>query len=140
MKIPHKILVALGVTKNKYGNKRSSCLLKHDHDSRAEADYCNSLLADKYNKKIIDFKVQQRWEVAPGINHVVDFEVERWEIKGCVACHRIEVHDVKGFATDVWKMKYKLFVAKYPYIKYVIINRKEDNGRTSRKYSATAGR
>lgn len=131
MKIPREVLRALGLTKNKYGNKRSRCLLKHDHDSRAEADYCNSLLADKQSGRIVGFRVQQRWPVGPGIVHVVDFEI--FGNMGLV----IEVHDVKGFETAVWKMKHKLFCDKYPHIKYRVINRKEDNGRTSRKYPVT---
>lgn len=126
MKIPAAALRQLFPKNSKYGNKISYCLLKHRHDSRAEADYCNSLLVDLKADKIRCFNVQVSVDVGPGIVHVVDFAVSTTNNKNWP--YFDEVHDVKGFQTAVWRMKYKLFVAKYPHIKYVIVNRKEDNG------------
>ncbi len=110
------------------------CLSKHNHDSRAEAEYCNSLLADKQAGRILGFSVQVSYDVGPAIKHIVDFVVMKQDPLGFVGiAGRLpvyyEAHDVKGFQTAVWKMKYKLFVDRYPKIKYVIINRKEGNGR-----------
>ena len=107
MRIPKEI-------RSKYHNKISFCLLKHRHDSRAEAAYCNSLLADRQAGRIGGFEVQVPFDLGAEIKHIVDF---------VVSSSTVEVHDVKGFQTAVWKIKHKLFVEKYPGIKYVVVNR-----------------
>ena len=119
-KIPKQIV-------SKYRNKISYCLSKHRHDSCAEADYCNSLLADQQAGKILGYDVQFPFEVAIGIKHIVDFIV--YPARGAL----MEAHDVKGVQTAVWRMKHKLFLERYPQIKYVVVNRKEDNPWTNKK-------
>jgi hypothetical protein len=47
-------------------------------------------------------------------DHIVDFVVENNEGVEYVA-------EVKGFATEVWNLKHKLFKAIYPRIEYRII-------------------
>lgn len=122
----------LGKSHSKYHNKISMCLLKHTHDSRAEADYCNYLLACKQNKLIHCFEIQVPYLVAEGVWHIVDFLVH-------MPLNKIpfveQVHEVKGVATAEWKIKKKLFMAKYPHIKYVVINKKKEvqDGRGNRR-------
>lgn len=117
MKMSSATLKKLGLpAPSKYGNKRTACLLKHLHDSKAEATYCNSLLADLQAKRIAAFTVQFCFSVGPNINHIVDFLIRRLDGSQ-------EVHDVKGMATAAWRMKYKLFCSVYPNIKYVVVKR-----------------
>ena len=47
-------------------------------------------------------------------SHIVDFLVTTNE-------GNYEVHEVKGFATDIWDLKHKLFEANYPEIPYRVI-------------------
>lgn len=35
--------------------------------------------------------------------------------------HTREVYEYKGFATEIWRMKLKLFVDNYPDIRYVVV-------------------
>lgn len=111
----------------KYGNRRCTCLSRHVHDSRTEADYCNGLLADMQSGRITFYQIQVPYEVAPGITHVVDFLVQYPDprISKSTAHTLFEVHEVKGVQTREWKIKYKLFVEKFPHIKYVIIDRRK---------------
>lgn len=128
MKMTRTTLKKLGLPMpSKYGNKRTRCLSRHIHDSKVEAEYCNGLLADKDAGRILEYFIQYPFVLAPGIVHVVDFYV--------VHSMKIlpEVHEVKGHQTKEWKIKYKLFVDKYPNIKYVIINRKDQSWTSKEK-------
>lgn len=51
-------------------------------------------------------------------NHVVDFLLTYPD-------GRQEAWEFKGFATDVWKIKRKLFEDNYPKIKYVVVTSKD---------------
>ncbi len=128
----------MGKSPSKYHNVISMCLLRHKHDSRAEADYCNYLLACKQNKLITGFAIQVPFEVADGIWHYVDFLVDMLPTK---LPFPQEVHEVKGVQTKEWILKKKLFMSKYPTIKYVVINKKKeaDNGYTSKKRRSADG-
>ena len=48
--------------------------------------------------------------------HIVDFMVENNDKK-------FEVHEYKGFATDAWDIKRRLFEAIYPEIPYIVITK-----------------
>lgn len=57
-------------------------------------------------------------EVIGAITHAPDFsyvDTRGFEI----------VEDVKGVATDAWKLKYKLFRNRYPHIHYLVIPAKD---------------
>ena len=114
----------LGRSPSKYRNIPTTCLSKHRHDSRAEADYCNYLLASVQQGKITGYEIQKPFELAPGIVHVVDFLVC---LRGDAMFGGVieEVHEVKGTETKEWCIKYKLFRQKYPHIKYVLIKKGE---------------
>lgn len=104
--------------KNKYSNKTCRCHLGHNHDSCMEAGYCDQLSMLKTMKEIRDFKTQVSYSFdingAHICNHIVDFLVEDKD-------GHLEVHEVKGFANEVWRIKFKLFEALYPEIPYRII-------------------
>jgi len=66
------------------------------------------------------FRCQPRYELVAGITYVADFEIV-W------ADGRVTVEDVKGVATDVFKLKHRLFdhfyAGKYPPL--VVLTSKE---------------
>jgi len=110
---------------NKYANKKKKCFSGHLHASRLEANHCNSLLADKQAGKIKGYYSQYPFVLIPGqdgeepIKHIVDFLVmlEDWApIHGLGNC--VEVHECKGYPTEVWRIKRRLFKQLYPHIPY----------------------
>lgn len=101
----------------KYNNKTCKCFVKTHapHDSIAEANYCNLLLARKQSGEIKKYSTQHRIDVkVNGIhiaNHYVDFIVYNPD-------DSIEFHEVKGYATPYWGLLKKIVRATEdtPYI------------------------
>lgn len=112
--------------KNKYRAKRTKCPLGHYHPSKFEAEYCIDLSALRRAKEIYEFHYQRRMEIrVNGIlitNHYPDFTV--WKTREDFENDIFEIHETKGFETDLWNIKYKLFQAVYPQVRYVVIKRK----------------
>lgn len=94
--------------------------------------------------EIFDFKIQVPYALDVNgqtiCTHIVDFFVERVVVvdnfkakknglkneaigDGLSQLHFFEIHEVKGFATDVWRIKLKLFKACYPDIKYIVVRK-----------------
>lgn len=124
MNIPIEIrdlLKAKSNRQNKYGNHKVHCLSKHLHDSKLEANYCNRLLAMKQSGDIHDYKIQYKFSMYVNCIHICDHIVDFY------ICFKIndpfEVHDTKGMKTDVWRIKYKLFQACYPDVKYIVVEK-----------------
>jgi len=93
------------------------------HDSRLEAQYCTRLYALKQDGNITEFKTQVTYDLRGQQGtvvgkHRVDFVV-------LFPDGRTEIREVKGFATEVWRLKRRLFEDNYPEIKYVVITAKE---------------
>jgi len=109
------------IRRSKYGNKKTYCYLGHKHDSRFEAVYCARLQDMKQKGEIQDFVVQYTFDFVfnghPICKHIVDFSVLKND-------GSLEVHDTKGFCTDVWRIKYKIFKALNPDIPYMIVKRR----------------
>jgi hypothetical protein len=104
-------------SKSKYKAITCKCGLGHIHDSNGEALYCAKLESLRRVKLIDGFEIQKKFDLKVGdvkiCSHIVDFLV----IKDGYP----EVHEYKGFATDVWKLKHKLFEACFPGIPYKVI-------------------
>lgn len=93
-------------------------------DSRREADYYGQLKMEKRAGLILDFErqvefplfawVPMNFERQEVCRHRVDFLVTLPDF-------RKEVREVKGFATDIWNLKRKLFEANYPEIEYKVV-------------------
>ena len=102
--------------------KQESCTCQsgHKHDSRLEKRYCDVLLLLKKGKGIKDYVVQKTYSLdvngAHICNHRVDFVVT-------TNSGALEVHETKGFETEVWALKKKIFEACYPDIKYNVIRK-----------------
>ena len=89
----------------------------HRFDSRREAKRYEELKAMEAAGKIAQLELQPRFELQPAfryrgeavrkIEFVADFRYLDYERGGLV------VEDVKGMKTDVYRLKRKLFLAKY---------------------------
>lgn len=104
-------------TRPKYGNKKVE-IDGYKFDSKAEGRYYNHLQLLKKAGEIKDFTMQPKFRVMDGfkkhgkthraINYIADFEVIHND-------NEIEVVDVKGMITQVFRIKEKMFHNKYPH-------------------------
>ncbi|MFJ8245200.1 DUF1064 domain-containing protein [Peribacillus asahii] len=102
---------------NKYGNTKV-IVDGHKFDSIAESKYYKQLKWSQEHKQILFFRLQPRYQLLgafekDGISHrkveyVADFEVHHLD-------GSIEVIDVKGAETEVFKIKRKFFESIYPH-------------------------
>lgn len=105
--------------RNKYRNQ--TCTVDGIHfNSRREADYYGQLKIEKRSRPALikDFERQVSFELRCNdiliCRHIVDFLITKLD-------GSYEVREVKGFATDVWQIKRKLFEANYPNIPYKVV-------------------
>lgn len=111
--------------KSKYGNKKVE-IDGHVFHSIAESKYYLQVKWLLENKQILLYRLQPRYRLLDGfekhgkkhrpIDYVADFEIHKLD-------GSIEVIDVKGAITDVFRIKQKMFEKKYPHklslVKYV---------------------
>ena len=94
------------------------CDQGHNHPSVIESQYCNTLHMIKRTgeiKEIIYEKVfELRIEGKLIAKHKPDFYITRKD-------GNVEVHEVKGFETDIWRIKRRMFEALYPEIPYIVV-------------------
>lgn len=103
--------------RSKYSNHRVE-IDGHTFDSKAEARYYQQLKLRKRAGDILFFELQPRYRLQhpfekDGVKHraidyVADFEIHHKD-------GSIEVVDVKGTQTQVFKIKEKMFHKKYPH-------------------------
>lgn len=103
--------------RSKYGNKKVE-LGGNVFDSKVEARYYQELRMREMAGDILFFRLQPRYLLQESftkdgkthrrIDYIADFEVHHKD-------GSIEVVDVKGVATDVFRMKEKMFHARYPH-------------------------
>lgn len=90
----------------------------HHHPSRIECEYCETLQLLKKQGNIKDFEYEKKYELrVNGVLvgcHKPDFTVTE-------ASGNIVVHEVKGFATNDWIFRKRVFEAVYPEIQYIVI-------------------
>ena len=109
---------------NKYGNKKT-IIDNITFDSKAEANrYCElkMLLKGKVINALVlqpQYLLQEPFKDFSGkkqraITYVSDFEY--------LENGKMVVEDVKGMKTDVYKLKKKLFLFKYPHVDFREIN------------------
>lgn len=107
--------------RSKYGIDLSRVgRLKRTYDgilyaSQAEARYAAKLDLLRRAGKIRHWSRQARYEIGPHICLVADFVV-------FPNAGGVEVHEVKGMRLATWKIKEKLFRAKYPDIPLIEID------------------
>ncbi|MEK4029391.1 DUF1064 domain-containing protein [Pseudobacillus sp. FSL P4-0506] len=103
--------------RSKYGSKKVG-VDGIAFDSKAEAKYYEHLKRLQANEQILFFRTQPRYLLQEafmknGVTHrkieyVADFEVHKKD-------GSIEVIDIKGVETEVFKIKRKLFEKRYPH-------------------------
>lgn len=121
---PKNILEVKEEEKNKYNNQ-ITIVDNIKFDSAAEANYYNQLLLLKRAGEIKEIKLQPKYLLIPGYiknnkkiraaYYIADFEVE-------YSSGDIEVIDVKGYKTQLYKFKKKLFEYKYTDLKIKEVN------------------
>jgi len=104
-------------SRSKYNNK-TSVYNGYPYDSAKEANYAKDLDLLILAKEIKGYSRQKKISLDVNGQHIanyyMDFEVE--ENDGSISWH-----EVKGFETDVWKLKWKLAKALYPDVKFILI-------------------
>lgn len=103
--------------KTKYGSKKVE-IDGHVFDSKIEARYYEQLKWLQEHEQILFFRLQPRYLLQEAftkdgktyrkIEYIADFEVHHLD-------GSIEVIDVKGYETEAFKIKRKLFEKKYPH-------------------------
>lgn len=90
--------------------KKSIGLDNIKYDSLFEADYGNTLFAQKKNKEIEDYQAHQKISIEVNgyriCNYYIDFIVYHLD-------KTTEYVECKGRQSEVWKIKWKLFCALY---------------------------
>lgn len=103
---------------NKYGNVEKEYGGKMFH-SKKEANYAYELDMRKRAKEIKSWKPQYKIDLKVNNQHVCNYFVDFQVI---MADGSEEWHEVKGFITEVWRLKWKLTEAIYgDKIKLVLI-------------------
>lgn len=113
-------------SKSKYNNRKVE-LDGYTFDSQLEADYYAELTLRLKANEILSFRLQPKYLLQPSfkkegktyrkIEYIADFEIKHKD-------GTIEVVDTKGFKTDVFRIKEKMFHKLYPY-KLSIITKNE---------------
>lgn len=105
------------VRRNKYNAKKT----KYNgrlYDSALEAKYAEDLdwlkKAGEVTKITPQFKISIDVNDVHIANYFMDFRVE-------FADGRIEMHEVKGMETQIWRMKWRLAKALYPDWNFVLV-------------------
>ncbi len=90
----------------------------YSYDSKLEANWAAQLDLMIKAKEVKKWERQHKISIdIDGIhicNYFIDFKV--WFTDG-----RVEYHEVKGYETEVWKLKWKLSKALYPDNNFVLI-------------------
>jgi len=108
--------------KNKYNSSTCRCTSGHIHLSRGEARHCSELMLRQKSGEFHHYVVEKQYNMMIGkvkiCAHKPDFTLYDEDD------NIIQIEEYKGFATDVWKLKMKLFKALYPDIPYIVIYHK----------------
>lgn len=103
--------------KNKYNAVRST-YNGYTYDSKKEADHAVEL---DWLKKAGEIKKWERQhKISIDINgvHICNYFVD---FKVYYNDGHVEFHEVKGFETDLWRIKWRLAKAMYPHNRFILI-------------------
>lgn len=101
---------------NKYGAKMTM-YRKVRYHSKKEAEYAMELDSLLHQMKIASWSGQEKLIIDVNGLHICDAIVD---FRVVHSDGTIEYVEVKGYATDVWKLKRKLIAAVHPDIKYTV--------------------
>jgi hypothetical protein len=104
-------------TRNKYGAK-SSVYKDYRYDSQMEAKYAEQLDWRVQAGEILEVKRQHKLTLDVNGRHVTNYYVD---FRVTFPDGREEFHEVKGFPTPEWKIKWELARAIYGGEKFILI-------------------
>ena len=103
--------------KNKFNAKKKLYNGRY-YDSILEADYAEQLdwriKAEEIKEVITQYKISLDINSDHIANYYMDFKV-------ILSDGTIEMHEVKGVETDLWRMKWRMAKALYPEWRFVLI-------------------
>jgi len=124
--IPKKKKNGNGYSQSKYKN-RKTIIDGIVFASRSEAQYYVDLKQQKLEGKIADFELQPAFELQPpctyhgkkirAIKYVADFKIIDWDNHEII----VDIKGSRGFLTEVFKLKMKMLLFKYPDIDFRIV-------------------
>jgi hypothetical protein len=103
--------------RNKF-NAKSMVYNGRRYDSKLEASYAMELDWRKKAGEIIEISPQHKISLDINGAHIANYYID-FKIILCDGTE--EYHEVKGFETDLWRLKWKLTKAIYPEYKLVLI-------------------
>lgn len=118
-----QIFLKDGGKRSKYGSRKIE-IDGHVFDSKKEAEYYQQLKLRKMAGEIKDFELQPEFVLQEGfkkngktyreIKYLADFKV-------IYPDGSIEIIDIKGMETQVFRLKHKLFEYKYPELELKVV-------------------
>ena len=103
--------------RNKYGSART--LYKgHYYQSLLEANYARDLDFRKKAKEIREIIPQFKISIDINNQHITNYFMD---FKVTLTDGTIEMHEVKGMETDLWRIKWRLAIALHPEWKFILI-------------------
>lgn len=102
---------------NKYKAKTSN-YNGFNYDSKKEAEYAMQLDWLVKAKQVKHWERQHKIDITIEGEHICNYYID---FKVTYPDNHIEYHEVKGFETDVWRMKWRLVKAIHPDWKLVLI-------------------
>ena len=113
----HAVLFKKRFAKNKFGAVRQTYKGRSYH-SKLEARHAEELdwrvKAGEITEIIPQFKIEIKVRGVFICNYYIDFRIR-------LADKSYEYIEVKGFETDIWRMKWRLVTALHPTWKFVIV-------------------
>jgi len=103
--------------KNKFGSIKQT-YNGFSYDSKREAEYAAELDWLMEAKEVKKWERQHKISIDINGKHICNYYVD---FKVYFNDGRIEYHEVKGYETAVWKLKWKLSQAIYPDNNFVLI-------------------
>lgn len=104
-------------SKSKYKNK-SKTYNGRTYDSIREANHAEELDWRKMKGEIKEIIPQYKISLDISKYHIANYYVD---FKVVLADGEIEYHEVKGFQTEIWRLKWKLTEALYPDYNLILI-------------------
>lgn len=101
--------------KHKFGAKRTQ-VKDRSYGSKLEASYAKRLDSAKEAGHLLFYLEQIGFRLPGGITYKLDF-LEFWTNGDVI------LTEVKGFETETWKIKHKLFLETYPFLELNIVKK-----------------
>jgi len=103
--------------KNKY-NARKTKYNGYYYDSGLEAKYAQELDWRKKAGEILEITPQYKISLDVNGQHIANYYMD---FKVILSDNTIEMHEVKGMETYLWRMKWRLAIALNPEWKFILI-------------------